>query len=341
MSLRILLYGEDWEGTHIDSISRVFRFQNIIFEKFNFYPFIYIDSGIKLVNAIYWRLLIKINEKQLNRQLIYRIEKFKPNVLLISKGLNIYPDTLNYAKKLSILIINWNPDDFFNNKNSSIHIINSLPLYDYIFSARPHLFDEYISRGIRNPKYLEWYYLPWFHKKPNNLVPLKKKVTFIGTFSDHREYLISKIDKKIPIEIWGGQWDNSNILKQSNVTVYKKILSQDMFPQIMSESLINLNILTKENRDVTNLKNFEIPASYGLILTDFSQTIYSYLGDFAFYFDPSDLDSLNFIIDKIFTNYSINELHNIRHESYLHIRKNNNDIENRVNKIISLVQSDI
>ena len=341
MPLRILLYGEDWEGTHVDSISKVLSNKNIIFEKFDFYPFIYIDTVSKIINGIYRRVFLKINENILNKNLITKIDKFKPNVFIISKGLNIYPETLHYAKKRSVLIINWNPDDFFNKKNTSNHLINSLSIYDLVFSARPHLFDEYKAKGIRNPLYLEWYYLPWLHKKPNEILSIQNKITFVGTFSTHRESIVRKIVNRIPIEIWGSQWENSKVLMNDNVTIHKKILSQSMFPEIMSQSLINLNILTKENRDVTNLKIFEIPASYGLMLTDYTQTTHAYLNDNAFYFDSFNPESINLEIDNILSRYTKSDLYDLRHESYLNIISNNNDIESRVNSIISTLQSQL
>jgi hypothetical protein len=114
-----------------------------------------------------------------------------------------------------------------------------------------------------------------------------------------------------------------------------------MFPEIMSQSLINLNVLTKENRDVTNLKIFEIPASYGLMLTDNTQTTHNYLNDYAFYFDSFNPESINLQIDNILSRYTKSDLYDLRHESYLRIISNNNDIESRVNSIISSIQSQL
>lgn len=337
MGRRVLLYGEFWEGTHIDCISKVLNSQNIDCETFNFYPFIHKQFGNRIFNTIYRKSFYKKNEQIINLELLIEINKYKPDVLLISKGVNIFPETLLEITKKSILILNWNPDDFFNNNNSSKHIINSLPLYDYVFSARSHLFDEYRSMGIKNPIYLDWYYIPWLHKKPDNLLEEKKKITFIGTYSKRREQIIDSIKTNYPIEIWGDQWQFSRLRYKNNIFVKSKSLSQKDFPNVMSQSILNLNILTLENRDVTNLKTFEIPASYGLMLTEYTPEMKSILGDNCFYYNPNITNNISEEISKILSNYTINNLREIRHQSYDSIIKGGHDIGKRVELLLNSI----
>ena len=337
MSRRFLLYGEYWEGTHIDCISKILKSQNINCEIFNFYPFIHKQFGNRVFNAIYRRSFYTKNEKTINVELLNKINSYKPDVLLISKGVNIFPETLLTIKNKSIIILNWNPDDFFNKNNSSNHILNSLPIYDYVFSARTHLFDEYRSKGIKNPIYLDWYYIPWLHKKPENILEEKKKITFVGTYSKRREQIIDSIKTIYPIEIWGDQWQFSKLRHKKNIFVKSKSLSQKDFPNVMSQSTLNLNILTLENRDVTNLKTFEIPASYGLMLTEYTPEMKNILGDNCFYYYPNIVNNISDEISKIFSNHTMNKLREIRHESYNSIINGGHDIGKRVDLIIKSI----
>ncbi len=337
MSRRILLYGEFWEGTHVDCVSKILNRKEIDNEIFNFYPILNKQFGNRVLNAIYRKSFYKENEIKINKELLIRIEEYKPDVLFISKGVNIFPETLLTIKKKSIIIINWNPDDFFNCYNSSKHIINSLPIYDYVFSARAHLFDEYRAKGIKNPIYLEWYYIHWLHKKPIVNLEIQKKITFVGTYSKRREKILDSIISRYPLEIWGDQWQFSKLKRKKNTIIHNKALTQIQFPEVMSQSLLNLNILTLENRDLTNLKIFEIPASYGIMLTEYTNKINEILNNNCFYFKPDISEDLSNSISKIVTDFNIDDLKYMRQMSHESIINGNNDISHRVSDILQQI----
>ncbi len=133
--MKILLYGEFWSGTHIDCISQVLKEKNIEFKIFDFYKYIFPRRYNIFVDKVLNKLSYENNEKIINFKLLAEINEFKPSHLFISKGVNIFPETLKKFKDKSIIIANWNPDDFFNKLNSSKYLLDSLNLYDYVFSA--------------------------------------------------------------------------------------------------------------------------------------------------------------------------------------------------------------
>jgi hypothetical protein len=332
--MKILLYGEYWPGTHIDCISEVLKEKNINFKIFDFYKYINPKRYNYLFDKVLNKLLYEQNEKLINKLLINEIDYYKPNILFISKGVNIFPETIQIFKNKNIIVVNWNPDDFFNKLNTSKNLLSSLSQFDYVFSARQHLFEEYIDNGIKNPKYVEWYYIPWLHKKHNNQLVVNKVITFIGTYSKRRESILLKIEENFPIEIWGSGWLFSPLRFKKNVTIKNKFLEQKHFPKIISSSLINLNILTKENRDLTNLKIFEITASNGLLLTENNSTSKSILSDNVFYFDFNNTEKLNETIKYIYANSNNTLLENMIANSYHNITMNENSINHRVEQIL-------
>lgn len=294
--MKVLLYGEYWEGTHVDSISIALNSMDIPNVIFNFYEYLNYTTSSTLINKILRRVFYYLNESRINNYFLEVVYKENPTAIIISKGLNIYPKTLKKIKKLGITICNWNPDDFFNKKNSSIHLSRSFKLYDIVFSARKHLFKEYYAHGFNRMIYLDWYYIPWLHK-PQDILKINKKISFIGTRSSRREKIMDSINDSFIIEIWGSGWNFSSLKSKPNVHIKNKFLSQKDFPQIISNSLVNLNILTIENRDVTNLKIFEIVASGGLILTEDNIQSREILGDSAFYYNENNL---NAVLKQIF-----------------------------------------
>ena len=335
--MKILLYGELWEGTIINNMVNVLKKKNIDFEVFDFFNIINYNTTSIYFNKISRKLFYKKNERLINILLIKKFNDYKPSIVFVSKGLNIYPDTINFFKKQSVILANWNPDDFFNPLNSNPNLLESVPLYDIVFSARKHLFNDYNTKGISNLFYTEWYYVPWLHNKPLITSEIKNVITFIGSVSVRREKILCHIDDKFNIEVWGSGWENSKINRKKNILNHNKELYQNDFPEIISRSLINLNSLTVDNRDMTNLKLFEITASYGLLLTEQSQTSLEILqkNKDCFYYDYNNLDNLNDTIAYIFkesNKYIINET---KLNGYKTITNNSHSVEDRIDMVLS------
>jgi spore maturation protein CgeB len=194
------------------------------------------------------------------------------------RGDHIFPETLILCRKRIKMIVNWNTDDLFNGLNSSDFIIDSISLYDIHFSPRYNLKSEYLSKGAKSFELLNWYYrygidYGKYSLKNNGYF---HDSTFIGSWSKRREDLLSSIDE-FNIDIYGWGWNKkikkdkyANWTLSPNITILKM---QDEF----YNSKININILTLENRDTTNLRNFEIPASGGFQLSERSDEILNLL----------------------------------------------------------------
>ena len=88
---------------------------------------------------------------------------------------------------------------------------------------------------------------------------------------------------------------------------------------------------------MTNLKLFEITASYGLLLTEQSQTSLEILqkNKDCFYYDYNNLDNLNDTIAYIFkesNKYIINET---KLNGYKTITNNSHSVEDRIDMVLS------
>jgi spore maturation protein CgeB len=174
-------------------------------------------------------------------------------------------------------LVNWSTDDIYNDKSSSEHVVKSVPLYDLIFSPRPHLFNEFIAIGAKSIKSIDWYPHPELlnckHLETEN--QKNYDVSFVGSWSHYRENILTPL-AAIPngISVFGWGWDTkvSHHLKKEMFKRNPHINLSEML-SIFSGSKINLNILTKENRDTTNLRNFEIPATRAFQLAERSDDL--------------------------------------------------------------------
>lgn len=304
MSEKILIYGENWVGTLPQLLYTDLKKRNIevdIFDHTDILP------GIKkrtFIQKVKRRLFESIYKILINRIFLEKVNSCNPKVIIIIKGLHLTIKTLQKIRDDNILLINWNPDDFYNMKNSNINLIKSIPMYDMIASSREHLFHKYYDSGAKNMLFLDWYYVPKLHFSQG----LKKTIdySFVGSWSPYREKFIDKIGKSLTI--YGGGWEKSSSSFKQKHNVNEKILTQREMSQVFEISKFNLNILTHENNDLSNLRFFEVPASGGLLLTDRNDIAIKHLKDKKECFMYSSIDEIKKILESNLNNDKIAKL---------------------------------
>jgi spore maturation protein CgeB len=275
MFRKVMIYGEGWTGTLprllFDDLTRR-GFATKLFD------FTEILPGIRnrsLTQRIQRRLFTDYYTARIRSQFISAIDAFVPDVALVSKGLHLDAVTLEKIKSRSIALVNWNPDDFFNPKNSNASLIEAMPAYDVIVSPRSHLFEKYRTHGAKQLLYLDWYYVPQLHFDHGSAKSIE--ASFVGSWSPTREEFIGRLTT--PFRIWGGGWEKSSRQFRRHHDVQEKILGQVEMSAVFSRSRYNLNLLTHENSDFSNLRFFEVPASGGLLLTERNSCANRYLSD--------------------------------------------------------------
>lgn len=274
MKASVLAYGELWTGTHAALICAAARKLGYSASTFDFYKSrLFAGSSSSLARAAR-RVLRLLNSKLINRGFRDAIEAVKPTTIIVSKGVDLYPETLSFAKALGIKIINWSPDDYLNDANSSAHLVNSLPLYDLLVSARPHRFEIYRQHGAQALLYIDWYYIPEIHYP--RATPKDIRLGFIGSWSWDRESAILQI--KAPCTIHGGGWDRSSAQFRRRHIVVNKVLNHDEYPSVLSRTMYNLNFFTKENYDRSNQRLFEVPACGSVLVSEHSEVVEAVYG---------------------------------------------------------------
>ena len=261
--MKILVFGNFYEGNVAHEIELFFKRKSCEVNKFkrsNFYRDFknrYLNKGINFFFSI-------VIEFILNFFLIIKYLRYKPEVFFAVKGLNIYPIVLKFISNKTVCI-NWNLDDFLNPKNSNKNLIKSMKLYDLIISPKIERFDKYILKGAKKLLFIEnFYFRKYFY--PSDL---KKnyEISFIGSWSKKRDKLINVIANKHIVHVFGNSWKiknkNYKVIKHDEINPHK-------FREVVSQSKINLNFLTDENYDTSNLRFFEVSACKGLLLNEYS-----------------------------------------------------------------------
>lgn len=283
------------------------------------------------------KIFFKIVEININRDIQKIISKNHFDLFLVMRGDYLYPETIQYSKTKINKIVNWNTDDLFNKLNSSNLIIQSLKYYDIHFSPRISLRDEYMDKGALSVYKLDWYYRYGLdYNKYSSVRNLYlRDSAFIGSWSERRHMLLTSLND-YNLDIFGWGWK-----KEIDVLLYKnwKISNGLSILQMQDEfynSKVNINILTIENRDTTNLRNFEIPASGGFQLSERSNEILELFEEDKEIVCFSDKDELLDKYKYYIKNDSIRE--KIANEGRKKVFKSNNSLIDRLEQIINLVK---
>lgn len=267
---RILVYGESWRGSMPHSILLALTrlgFDAIVFDYQKYLARLDGNMLLKKASAIMDNILFHRRCSDINRQLTRIINDFRPQLIIIVKGLHILPDSLKKINRIGIPCVSWHVDEPFNPRDITPYSDENFTLYDIHFSSRPHLFEEYRKKRARRVEYLEFCFDSTIFYPINSMQNNKYELSFVGTWSKNREQWIKAISPFFKVAVWGGSWWRARSLWQEpNIQMMYRSAALEDYSRVISNSKICLNFLTLDNRDQTNLRNFEIPACKGFQL---------------------------------------------------------------------------
>lgn len=268
--LKILIYGESWEWAMAHNLGAAFVELGHDVVQFDHTRRLYRSRSPSLLNRALDRILARQVTRRINEDFCHALDAARWDLVVILKGVHLLPDSIRHALTRSALVVNWNPDDFFNPLNSTAGLLGSFPLYHRIFTPRRHLTAEYLRRGARAVTHMGWYYLPSF-QYPDRDGASCPAAAFIGTWSRRRECLLDTL-RDVDLRVHGACWYKARRAFKARVAPGAP-LYMDQLRRILGGAKISINILTVENRDTTNIRNFEIPACSGFQLSERSEDI--------------------------------------------------------------------
>lgn len=224
------------------------------------------------------RLFLKSLVTDYNNEIKRIAESACYDFILVFKGKYLKPETLEYLRKLGKPVYNFYPDVSFSDHGELI--LNSLGLYDCIFSAKSfHGINEIRKFNIRDLVLVRHGYDPEVHRPvammPNQMDYYKCDVSFIGCWSPEKEHLISHILNNRPnlkVVVFGIGWHYAT---PEFVKVMGKNLRAGVFGDelafVYRASKVNLGLLScaagdPSMSDQTTARTFQIPASRSFML---------------------------------------------------------------------------
>lgn len=221
---------------------------------------------------------------ELQRRIVQFIDEVKPDIVFFILMRDEFTfETLDYLKS-KYITINWFCDDPWRFENFTKYYA---PHFTYSITTDKFSLIKYNKIGYENVILSQW---PSFGCNENidfDVIRYKYDVSFIGSISSYRKWIIEKLlERGIKVECFGQGWENG------------RVSFEDMM-QIFNTSKINLNISNSASYDIRcvfssinslkefirsekkveqiKARNFEIPAFGGFQLTNYALSLEDYL----------------------------------------------------------------
>ena len=333
--MKILIYGEAVRYGVALPLKIAFEGLGHIATIFDWPRYLFRARRASVTNRALDRLLFKYVAQRINKDLAALIARGDYDLFVVIRGNHIFPGTVEEAKKSIPFVVNWNSDDFFNPLNSSGYIMECFDKYDCIFTSRGHLKEEYIARGARGFEVLNWYCRSDM-MRPRDVdrrLSYLHDIAFIGSWSRRREEILTSL-RGLDLTVYGASWHKAARSFRAHVPCQGPVYSEKMI-EAMASSRINLNILTRENRDTTNIRNYEIPSSGGFQLCERSKAILEIFQEGR---EIACFGNSRELVEKCaYYLEHDSERENIAVDGYLKLTRGGHDITDRANRILDVL----
>jgi spore maturation protein CgeB len=264
---------------------------------------VFFDERTYLTNDIRDKLAYRLFDKKpakfrvFNRDLIDLAVRFQPEVVLVTKGSFICPDTLDKIKqRTAAILVNYATDDPFNRKTSGRDIVDGIPFYDFYICSKQAIMDDVGRAGCPNVSFLPFGYEPTIHfpeaaATPEEAERYSSDVAFIGGADADRHPFFEVLVDALPnlnLHLYGGYWDRHPRLRKYHRGF---ALGRD-YRLVMGGTKIAPCLVRRANRDGHVMRTFEVPACGAFLLaerTDEHLEFFSESREMACFSTPDEL----------------------------------------------------
>lgn len=204
----------------------------------------------------------------LNRMLIARVRRTRPDLLFVTKGETLLPGTVSAIRTGGVATAHWSTDDPLGRHHPTNRIAN-LSEYDWVFT-----WDVDPARRLRAAG-LRAFYLPDAAPEvftPDPSVARDLPLTFIGQYSPKREAVLSPL-VPLGLAIWGNGWHacRRRALRRRHRREFSR---EGHYVKLLRRSLLTVNPHDAQAFECTNFRTFEALACGALPLTEHNPEIH-------------------------------------------------------------------
>ncbi len=209
-----------------------------------------------------------------NRQLVERVKRTRPDLVLVFKGIELLSSTLRHLRALPNrpILANWNPDNPFDlsPSNTSRELIASVPTYDMYFMWDRDLFSPLREIGARRVEYLPFGYDPDEHHpvelSETEREALHSQACFVGGYTPERASLLAHLTG-YRLGLWGTDWHRLPADSPLHGHLRGGWTHGQAMSKVFSAADMVLNFIRPQNGQAHNMRTFEVPATGAMMLS--------------------------------------------------------------------------
>ena len=277
--MKILLVGSNFDY----AIERYYvRYLKQFGARINHFPapdIIFNYHSRNIFNKVLFKTKIKTGYAHVNKRLMQIAYDYKPDVIWVFKGMEIFPDTLEKLKK-DFWLANYNPDHPFvitSSGSGNNNVTRSVGFYHLHFCYHTGL-QQQIEKTFNLPAvFLPFAYetTDMVYEDQNNIDEINR-VCFQGNPDKYRARKIEMLTEAgMEVDAYGIGWHHTALQHNSRVRLFN-IASRPEFWKLNQQYRVQLNLFREYNNGSHNMRTFEIPAVGGIQLSPYSheQTLF-------------------------------------------------------------------
>ena len=227
----------------------------------------YRDLG-RIRNAIELRVFFGPRGRALNAALLQLVERERPNVVWIDKGIWVFPSTLRKIAARGVFLAHHNTDALRPLARQSRWLYtmlrSTIAQYDLVFTTN---LSDYQMLSAKMPGRVELTSIGFDHTRFNT-DPIAEEdrqrwmsdVLFVGHWEPRTEKGIRALRAAgIPVSVYGRGWENA-AREQLPGSIRPGTLSDDDYVKALKSGKIGLGFVSEWNGNQTAGRSFEIPA---------------------------------------------------------------------------------
>lgn len=272
-NIRLLLLGAFNEGALENFYLKGFRREGVEVFTFDiispYFKALHQNTFNKIIN----RISPDVFYKPINTALIQFLENQVYDVILVFKGMELFPDTISLLKSRTHILANYNPDHpftFWSAGSGNKNVRDSIKLYDLHFS-----YSKRITGQLQEQFEAQAYCIPFGYDsdckigKVESTYRFENKFLFIGAYDRERAQYLDAT-RSMQLNIYGDiAWDKRNWAKPflRKAFMHKKLYNEE-YTEAISTSKGVINLLRPQNmqEDSHNMRTFEVPGFGGVLI---------------------------------------------------------------------------
>ena len=266
--MKLLLIGSD----QVWSLERIYlkylREAGVETELFAAQNLLYEYNDRSLFNKLRLRAGISGIYRRINHRLFEIVDRFRPDVIWVFKGMEVLPDTLRQLHAMGIPVANYNPDNpfvFTGRGSGNRNVTDSISLYDlhftYNLEVKKRLEDEFRLPVRLLPFGFELAEEVWQECLQE---PEIRRVCFMGNPDPQRAVMINRLaEAGMEIDLYGNDWKKA--VQHPGLQFFPPVYAAG-FWKILRAYRVQLNLMRVHNENSHNMRSLEVPGVGGIML---------------------------------------------------------------------------